>query len=200
MALMADLILVRHVATDMAGCFCGHSDPDINVNGREQLRFLTTALKSHRIKRIYSSDLRRAQQTADGICNGLEILPILRSGLREISFGEWEGLTWNEIEQRDTVIARQWMDRFPQQAAPAGEEYNQFVDRIQSESVFLFEKAKQDCVLAVTHAGVIREILMRSCSLSYSDAWQWVKDYGAVVVIDQNRRCEVINEYCYKTR
>src|ERR1700754_4716032 len=108
MALMPELILVRHVATDLAGRFCGQSDPAINALGRAQLDELLVLLRTWKVDSVYSSDLQRARQTAEAISAEFSVPLQMRRGLREISFGEWESLSWDEIEERDSDAARLW--------------------------------------------------------------------------------------------
>ena len=96
---MPELILVRHVATDLAGRFCGQSDPAINALGRAQLDELLVLLRTWKVDSVYSSDLQRARQTAEAISAEFSVPLQMRRGLREISFGEWESLSWDEIEE-----------------------------------------------------------------------------------------------------
>src|SRR5438876_6692501 len=88
------LILARHGETDWNrdGRFQGHADPPLNDRGREQARSLADALADQPIEAIYSSDLRRAHETAQIVAQrqGLEVL--VDPDLRERDVGEWSGL------------------------------------------------------------------------------------------------------------
>ena len=106
----------------MAGRFCGHSDPDLNAQGRTQLTALADLLSAETIERVYCSDLRRARSTAQAIAATRDIPLTLRPALREIDFGQWEGLSWEQVEQMDPEHARKWMDAFPNLPAPCGRE------------------------------------------------------------------------------
>jgi alpha-ribazole phosphatase len=183
-----EVILVRHAETELAKRFCGHLDPPLNARGIAQLPALVNQLAGWSCKCLYSSDLLRAQQTAAAIAE-MDLSPILlRMGLREIFFGAWEGLAWNEIEAQDREEAIRWMEEYPQRSAPDGEAYKSFVSRVKAEADFLFEQAKGGRVLAVTHAGVIQTILSLRSDISSQQAWQWTKDYGAIIVITQQGR------------
>jgi adenosylcobinamide-GDP ribazoletransferase len=98
-AAMSRVLFIRHAETDMAGRFCGHSDPDVNAKGRAQLTELAHLLSAEAIDAVYSSDLRRARSTAQAIAAARNIPLSLRPALREIDFGQWEGLSWEQIEQ-----------------------------------------------------------------------------------------------------
>src|ERR1700742_386415 len=106
---MSRVLFIRHAETEMAGRFCGHSDPDLNAQGQVQLSGLAQALSAETFGRVYSSDLRRAHSTARAIAAGRNIPLTLRPALREIHFGRWEGLSWSEIEQLDPEYARRWV-------------------------------------------------------------------------------------------
>ncbi len=84
---MSELLLIRHAETDMAGTFCGHSDPELNARGRVQLGELINRLRKEKIGVVYSSDLRRAHTTGMAIAEAFNVACHLRSTLREINFG-----------------------------------------------------------------------------------------------------------------
>src|ERR1700678_741680 len=105
---MSEIIFIRHAETDMAGTFCGHSDPELNARGRVQLAELIDRLRVEDICAVYASDLRRAHTTGRAIADTFGVDCHVRSALREINFGQWEGATWEEIEQRDDAYARRW--------------------------------------------------------------------------------------------
>ncbi len=58
---MSRVFFIRHAETEMAGRFCGHSDPELNAQGRMQLTELAHLLSAEPIDEVYSSDLRRAR-------------------------------------------------------------------------------------------------------------------------------------------
>src|ERR1700722_18521894 len=133
MARMSEILFIRHAETDMAGTFCGHSNPGLNTRGRAQLSELIRTLKIEGIGEIYSSDLLRAQETAQEIAKSFRIKCHLRPALREINFGRWEGLTWKEIEQSDLDYAQRWVAEYPNLPAPDGEYLGDFERRVLDE-------------------------------------------------------------------
>lgn len=110
---MARLILVRHGETEWnrAGIIQGQTDVPLGDLGRRQAVMLGRRLATTRFDAIYSSDLRRCQETAALIVGDSESTRIVaRAGLREIHFGRWEGLTREQIvraypEEREAVQA-----------------------------------------------------------------------------------------------
>ena len=164
----------------MAGRFCGHSDPDLNAQGHTQLTALADLLSAETIGSVYCSDLRRARNTAQAIAATRDIPLTLRPALREINFGQWEGLSWEQVEQVDPEHARKWMDAFPNLAAPAGESFQTFEARVLEEVHCLLERDPGP-IAVVTHAGVLRVVLRHLCGCSESEAWQQTKSYCCVV-------------------
>jgi alpha-ribazole phosphatase/probable phosphoglycerate mutase len=123
------LVFIRHAETDLAGTFCGHADPPLNARGHAQAAHLAQQLAAQPFDAVYSSDLQRAVQTA-AVFN----LPITTNpALREIHFGDWESLTWPQIEARDPLYARRWADSFPHLPAPNGETFAHFESRVLNE-------------------------------------------------------------------
>jgi len=180
------LFLVRHAETDMAGRFCGQSDPDLNEQGRQQLAGLVHRLSQHAIRRVYTSDLRRARQTAAAIARNFGVGLHVRPGLREIDFGMWEGLSWSEIEVRDPPLAKNWAEMYPNSTAPGGEPFQQFESRVRRETAFLLGEATKSPIAVVAHAGFIRVMLTKWCRISEQEAWDRTKDYGSIVALDTN--------------
>jgi len=120
---MTTLFLVRHGRTDWNDTlrFQGHADPPLNDQGRQQARVIAQALQSVPFAAVYSSDLRRARQTAQALVN-LTGLPLrFDRRLREIHLGDWEGLTLSEVQVRDPGLWQQWQ-RTPSSTGPPGGE------------------------------------------------------------------------------
>jgi broad specificity phosphatase PhoE len=169
------LWLVRHAETDLAGTFCGHSDPPVNSRGHRQIVSLVRDLQGHAIDAVYSSDLKRALTTAEAIADSSGASLVVAADLREINFGEWEALTWGQIERRDPAYAQRWISEYPNLSAPNGELFEGFANRV----LHFFDS----CVAAnrhaavVTHVGVLRVILTRRCGCTDEQAWWQTRPY-----------------------
>lgn len=172
------ILLIRHAETDFAGTFCGHSDPPINQRGRLQIEQLLIGLEAHKLDAVYSSDLQRALITAEFIAKSFAAPLHVSPNLREIGFGDWENLTWEQNQRRDPVFAQRWIDEFPKLSAPNGEEFDSFEKRVLNE--FDGIAASNQNITVVTHAGVLRVILTRRCGLSSEQAWLRTKAYCGV--------------------
>jgi alpha-ribazole phosphatase len=180
---MSELLFIRHAETDMAGTFCGHSDPELNARGRAQVDELINTLRTEEIGMVYTSDLRRAHTTGMAIADAFAVDCHVRSALREIDFGQWEGATWKEIEQRYDAYARRWIAEYPRLPAPHGESFHEFQRRVLEEVKFLSleTKAAGRRVAVVTHAGVLRTVLCELHGYSEDTAWEQTRSYCSVV-------------------
>jgi broad specificity phosphatase PhoE len=153
------LVLVRHEHTAMAGTFCGHSDPPLSAQGKAQLKEVIQRLRMYSFQCVYSSDLCRAAQTARHIARARHVPLYLRSDLREIAFGEWEGLDWPRIVARDPEYAQRWLALYPNLGIPGGEPFGEFQARITRAMNEIALELPGGCAAIVTHAGVIRTFL-----------------------------------------
>ncbi|HUA92178.1 MAG TPA: histidine phosphatase family protein [Terracidiphilus sp.] len=201
---MKAIILIRHPETPMAGRFCGHSDPDLNLAGELQMESIAEKVQSLHIGRILSSDLRRAARTAQAICGRTGVQLELRPSLREIHFGSWESLHWTEIEERFPHDAALWLREFPRRAAPGGESYADFAARIHAEFAALYE-ASDGRTAVVTHRGVLHFVLTQFFAMPDTVAWERTARYGAVMMATstearaaRSAAIEALNQYRYR--
>jgi broad specificity phosphatase PhoE len=174
---MNSVLFIRHAETDMAGRFCGYSDPSINTRGYQQIVELISALRGEHIDVLYTSDLQRAVTTAQAISKSFAIPYITKRNLREINFGKWEGLTWQQIEDLDAVYAHQWIERFPELAASGGESFDAFQSRVIDAVSDILSGVEYQRAAVVTHGGVMRVVLQTMCSLDEHEAWKLTTPY-----------------------
>ena len=153
---MTTLLLVRHGETDWNadGRLQGHTDRPLSDFGRRQARQLAEELAEEKLDAIYASDLSRARETAEIVAArlGADVLPV--RDLREIDVGEWEGLTWPEIEARYPEGARSWRERG--YGWESGESYEQLGERVVAALTQIAADHPEERVLVVGHGGTIR--------------------------------------------
>jgi len=174
---MNDLLFIRHAETHMAGTFCGQSDPSVNAAGHRQIQKLAESLSSEPIAAVFTSDLQRSVTTARALAESFATPCITRPALREINFGKWEGLTWEEIEKLDSTFATQWLEAFPHLTPPDGESFEVFEARVMAETSYLLSQSERCLIAVVTHAGVMRVVLRTLCGLDEKTAWTLTKPY-----------------------
>lgn len=156
------LICVRHgrTAWNAVRRFQGQTDIPLDDEGRAQAQALAAYLGRERFDIALASDLSRALETARGIgaLAGITIEPEPR--LREMQFGAWEGLTWDEIVARTPSLAYEY-EKSPRYYVPEhGESFDDLCARVQpvlGEITARLGPAGR--ALIVSHAGVMHALL-----------------------------------------
>lgn len=140
--------------------FQGHTDVPLDDEGRAQAAALAALLRAQPIDVAVASDLVRAQETAR-IVLGARDLPLrLDQGWREMRFGDWEGLTWNEI-----LAAHPELDAANETAPraytpPNGETFDALCARVGAAVERVTAELPADgAALVATHAGPLHALL-----------------------------------------
>lgn len=152
------ILLARHGATDWnrLGRFQGHADVPLSDEGRKQARSLAEFLRDVPLAAVYSSDLRRAAETAAMVAGALRLEVRTLPGLREVDVGEWSGLTWAEIEERFPDGVRRHHERG--HGWTEGESYEEMQRRVLGALRTIAAGHPGARVLAVVHGGTMRTI------------------------------------------
>lgn len=133
----------------------GQLNIPLNVKGFAQADALARELANEPFDHVYSSDLKRALQTAAPIA-GHRGLPVRESaGLREKHDGAWQGLTVADIEKRHPEELALYRQRRLDFVIPGGESLERFADRIAAELSDIAARHAGETVLIVAHAGVL---------------------------------------------
>jgi 2,3-bisphosphoglycerate-dependent phosphoglycerate mutase len=151
------IIAIRHgeTAWNVDTRLQGHLDIPLNELGLWQAQRAAQALVDEPIDAIYASDLLRAWQTAQAIANMANCPLIPLTGLRERGFGEFEGLTYAEIEATWPDMSLQWRKRVPDWAPPGGESLLAMRERVLNTVTGLAAKHLGDQIVLVAHGGVM---------------------------------------------
>lgn len=153
------LILIRHGVTDWNKVrrFQGQIDIPLSGDGVEQARRVAAALANRsEIAAIYSSDLKRAFQTAEPIAAVLNLPLNTDAGLRERAFGVFEGLTMSEIQSRHLAQYQRWRDReIDFGVSGGGETLRSFYGRVEQTLRRVCDRHLGETVVLVTHGGVL---------------------------------------------
>ncbi|MDS0527548.1 histidine phosphatase family protein [Clostridium sp. SHJSY1] len=152
------LFLVRHGETkwNALGKFQGCTDIDLSDEGIIQANFLKERVENS-FDFIYSSPLKRANDTANIICSNTEPKPVIEPAIREINFGEWEGLTLKEIVALYPENFKVW--RTDELTAPiCGGDLSIKMASIRAKEAILkiVEAHKGKRIMIVAHGGIIK--------------------------------------------
>ncbi|GIM29095.1 phosphoglycerate mutase [Clostridium polyendosporum] len=152
------LVLVRHGETEWnaLGKFQGCKDINLSNEGILQAQFVKKRFEND-FDCIYTSPLKRALQTAEIISNNTNLNPIIEPQLREINFGDWEGLTIREIANNYPNNFNKW--RTDELDAPlCGGDISLKKASIRAKSAILeiVKKHKGKNIVIVSHGGIIK--------------------------------------------
>jgi broad specificity phosphatase PhoE len=117
------VLLVRHGATDwnLQGRCQGTTDLDLNEVGVRQAEQIASSLSQETLHGIYSSNLKRAQQTAQLISLHHRLPVVIESDVRELDHGQLEGLTFSEIKENYSQFIQKWRTEPAAIQVPGGE-------------------------------------------------------------------------------
>lgn len=165
------IVVVRHGQTDwnVEQRIQGHTDIELNAVGQRQARQLAAALADEELHAVYSSDLRRAWDTAAACAHAHALAVQSAPGLREREFGHFEGLRFADIQARWPDAAQRWRRREPDFAPGDGESLRQFAGRCTQAATRLAERHRGQCILLVAHGGVL-DCLYRAAARAALDA------------------------------
>lgn len=168
---MIEILLIRHGETDwnVEKRLQGHTDIDLNRVGVRQAAALGRALLDEPLDAIFSSDLKRAFGTAQGIAipRGMHIQ--LDKGLRERCFGAFEGMIHPEISERFPDDYAAWKRRDIDARYPQGEFHAETLREFSNRAVDAITTLAKGHrkVAVVTHGGVLDSVYRRAENMGY---------------------------------
>lgn len=156
------IIAIRHgeTAWNVDARIQGHLDIPLNDIGLWQASRAGQALAGEALDTIYSSDLARAQSTAQAVAATTGATLVLDSGLRERCFGIFEGRTFHEVEAELPEQALRWRKRDPDFTPEGGESLTMLKSRIQHTVSRLAAQHIGGQIALVAHGGVM-DVLYR---------------------------------------
>ena len=178
---MVEVILLRHAEPEMAGHYIGRgSDPGLSPEGRRISELLAGFLQAEQPDILYSSPLKRARETLEPVAGRLKMPIHLEENFSELDFGDWEGLTWKEIEETDTTLFHAWVDHPWTISPPGGETLMELRERVIASFRRLTDTSGPRKIIVATHGGPLRTILGYALQLEPANYWSARTDYGAI--------------------
>jgi broad specificity phosphatase PhoE len=183
------VFLTRHGETDwnFEGRWQGHTDVPLNEKGRAQARAIAEALRGEGVSGLVSSDLARARETAEIVAAAMGLdLAYVDAGLRERTFGVFEGLTRSECERLHPEAWRAWVEE--QRPGEGVEAPAVVAARVTAAIGRAVERVAGDGapVLIVSHGGALRSVIHEATGLPVgpiANAAIWRLEWDAVAGI-----------------
>ncbi len=182
------IYLVRHGSIrrdDDLPRYVGQLDVPLSEEGRRQALELARRLRRASLGAVYCSDLSRAVETARIVGEAVELRPIARRELREVSLGQWEGCALQEIALRFPAEFQARGQDFGGFRPPGGESFVECGERVVAAFHEIVRTSRRD-LLIVGHAGVNRLLLCHLLGMLPANLFRLGQDYGCCNVI----RCE----------
>ncbi|MDD6134362.1 MAG: histidine phosphatase family protein [Selenomonadaceae bacterium] len=181
---MVKVVFVRHGQTEwnVSGRYQGQSDVALSAAGIEQAEKLAANFPVEHIDAIYASDLIRARVTAETVAKRFGLGVNLEPAFRELSFGDWEGLTYEQI-------VASWPDAMENFLAhpdilyiPHGESFPEVQQRAMSRLQELIQKHEGQTIMVAAHGAVLRTMLTAALHMPLQYLWS-IRQFNTAVNI-----------------
>jgi broad specificity phosphatase PhoE len=192
-----NIYLVRHGQTDhnKGLKLQGVTESELNENGLNQAVLVAERIAGYSIQRIYSSDYKRAVQTAEILhkYTGAEV--VVNPYLREIDMGEWEDADWDRIKRLHPQYYSEWSKHLIDMPYPGGESGGDVLKRMDN---FITELKSLDYndVAIVTHGGVIKVFLSALLGMGQEKRFRFNIDNCSFNLVKFNRTTEEFQVHC----
>jgi probable phosphoglycerate mutase len=159
-----NLYMVRHgqTAASRENRFSGSSDPPLTEIGEAMALAFAQAYASLKWEAIYTSPMLRTRQTADALCRLTGNQARVEEGLKEVEYGEWEGLRQSEVKERWPEAFAYWADDVASRGTPGGETAFQVAARAMRVVEEIRSRHQEGNVMLVSHKATLRII---TCAL-----------------------------------
>ena len=159
-----NLYMVRHgqTAASRENRFSGSSDPPLTEVGEAMARAFAETYGSMKWEALYTSPMLRTRQTLEALCRQTGIQARVEEGLKEIDYGEWEGLKQDEVKARWPEAFAYWADDVASRGTPGGETAFHVAARAMRVVEEIRTRHREGNVLIVSHKATLRII---TCAL-----------------------------------
>lgn len=193
------IFLIRHGLTmwNHEFRYQGHTDIELSIEGRAQAQALQKRLAQENITAIFSSDLKRAVETAEIINQRHKLALNINPLFKEINFGVWEGLTYNDLKIKYPEQLKVWLDTPHLLKLERGETFEQLRDRAVLGMQEVLSLHHEGNILIVSHGGTIASLI---CGLLHEPLvrmWEYKQKNAALNILqikDEQVSIEMLND------
>jgi len=199
---MGKIILVRHgeVSWNARACYTGWTDLALTDKGIQQAQAIAKRLRREPLEAVYSSDLQRASATAEVIAAPHDLTVVIDTDLRELNYGEWEGVAEVDLPVRSPDLYAAWSADPAGVATPGGESFTQLRDRALGAFDRIMARHPDSTVAVVGHKSVNRTMLCHWLAVGVNRYKRIGQDNAAVNVIaftPDRVQVESVNDTCH---
>jgi alpha-ribazole phosphatase len=174
--------LIRHgePAEQARGRCYGSLDIGLSETGRAQMAQVAAYLRMEPLNLIYSSPLSRALEGAQILAAAASCPIEIIGDLREIDFGDLEGLPYDQIAAQDPDLYRRWMEAPTEVRFPNGESFGEMRARVLRAFAAIEREREGETVAIVSHGGVNRALLAWALQMPDHCLFRLAQDYASV--------------------
>ncbi len=199
---MTKLYLVRHGETEWnrlaktQGC----TDIKLSDEGYIQAHRLAGRLQNEGIAAIYSSDLKRAYDTACVLSDNLDIEVNTSVHLREMNFGCWEGMDFESIKNQYSDIHSLWVSSPNKAKIPGGEELMRVQSRVTNAAKGILALHEGEKIVLVSHGITLKCLIFGLIGIDLDNLSRIRLDNCSISIIEhKNQRyvLDLLNDTCH---
>jgi len=157
---------------------------ELSPFGHEQARAMAGYLQRYPFDAIYASPMRRVQQTLAGLVELQNKSAAILPELREVDFGEWTGLSWEQVQEQFQVSAFAWLEQLEHGRINGAESVTDFRKRVDKAVKQILHEQPERTVAVVCHGGVIRMALALLLDLSLKKTAGLDIEYASITIVD----------------
>ena len=179
---MTRIVLVRHGRTEWNRIerFRGRADITLDYVGIKQAEAAAKRIKEWPISAVYSSPLRRSLSTAEIIAASMDLNVLSMPGIIDIDYGEWQGLSTEEVIARDSQLYSEWIENPDKVKFPSGESFAEVRERVSKVVDSLIQQHEKESVVLVSHKVICQILILSLLGLDNSHFWQITQDVCAM--------------------
>lgn len=187
---MTRIYLTRHGETEWnrEGRFQGNKNSELTEKGILAAELLSLRIEGTELDCIVSSPLKRAYQTAEIVRGNKKIDIIKDEGFKEINLGDFEGMRWDEIEEKHGDILSRITEDPINNRYPNGENLTEFYSRVERSFKDTINRFRGKNILIVAHGGTIK------CIEAYTRKFEINEDWVGNVVQNCSLSCFEVND------
>lgn len=197
---ITSLLLIRHGHTEATEAGLLYTDPEAKLTdkGIDQIRAIANWIPRHNPQRLIANTAKRVRATADIISGVIGMEPTICEGFDEWRVGEWEGRTYLDIKENDPDIYAAWSKDPITNRPPGGESIVDLCVRIDHHLRDLIKTYEGQTVAFVSHAGIIRAILVNALGMSVHNFWRLSIPTGSVSRVDYSANFATVHFTSYR--
>lgn len=174
-----EIYLIRHTRPAIAPGICyGQSDLDVAPDFAAEFTLVLDKLKHLETAVVYSSPLQRCFKLAQVVASTLNLGLVEKDArLRELNFGAWEMLVWDDIPKSEID---NWAEDYVYRSPPSGETFMGLYERATEFIKVITDGGGNQPVMVFTHAGVIRALIAAAGSCDLREVFSFPIAYASV--------------------